>query len=385
MKAKNNATTTLNGGIDDSTETVVVSSGTVFPSTFPFPVLVDSEIMLCTARTGNTLTCTRGQEDTSPAAHLTAATISLMVTAKFITDISTAINADENKIGAASGIATLNSSTKVVEQPASISDHLEGSPTEDLATKAPTSEWAFDHKAATTSVHGAGANTLLNTGDVDDTPVNGADTVPVSSNWAYDHVAAADPHTGYRLESADHSHASTGAQGGQLDHGSALTGLTDDDHTQYIKHALATAANDFLVASGSGAYVKKTLAEAKTILGISSFKAHCVKTETRAVNGSSGDVAYTGYGFTPTALIIFYTESAYSGNGISFTSPSKVSVGWFDNYADSWGAYVVYCQYSSNYQSSVLKTYDADGFTLTWTKTGSPATGTITFTVIALE
>lgn len=39
--------------------------------------------------------------------------------------------------------------------------------------------------------------------DVDDTPVDGVTTRPISSNWAYDHVAAADPHTGYRLESAD--------------------------------------------------------------------------------------------------------------------------------------------------------------------------------------
>jgi len=48
-----------------------------------------------------------------------------------------------------------------------------------------------------------------------------------------DHVVAADPHTGYRLESADHTHQSTGIQAGQLDHGLALTGLTDDDHTNY--------------------------------------------------------------------------------------------------------------------------------------------------------
>jgi len=50
-----------------------------------------------------------------------------------------------------------------------------------------------------------------------------------------------------------------------IDHG-AITGLGDDDHTQYIKHALATATNDFLVASGSGAYIKKTLAETGAIL-----------------------------------------------------------------------------------------------------------------------
>jgi len=53
------------------------------------------------------------------------------------------------------------------------------------------------------------------------------------------HVAAGDPHTGYRLEAADHSHESTGAQAGQLDHGLALTGLTDDDHTQYLLKQMA--------------------------------------------------------------------------------------------------------------------------------------------------
>lgn len=47
------------------------------------------------------------------------------------------------------------------------------------------------------------------------------------------HEAAGDPHTGYRLESADHSHASTGAQGGQVSHAD-LTNLTSGDpHTQY--------------------------------------------------------------------------------------------------------------------------------------------------------
>ena len=34
---------------------------------------------------------------------------------------------------------------------------------------------------------------------------------------------------------ADHTHQSTGAMGGQLDHGLALTGLEDDDHPQYQK------------------------------------------------------------------------------------------------------------------------------------------------------
>jgi hypothetical protein len=36
---------------------------------------------------------------------------------------------------------------------------------------------------------------------------------------------------------------------------------------KYVGHSLATAANDFIVASGAGAFVKKTLAETLTILG----------------------------------------------------------------------------------------------------------------------
>ncbi len=39
-------------------------------------------------------------------------------------------------------------------------------------------------------------------------------------------------------------------------------------HAGHVNHALASAANDMLVASGAGAFVKKTLAEVKAILGL---------------------------------------------------------------------------------------------------------------------
>jgi len=50
-----------------------------------------------------------------------------------------------------------------------------------------------------------------------------------------------------------------------MDHGS-IQGLGDDDHSQYTLHSLADAENDFLVASGNDAFVKKTLAEVGAIL-----------------------------------------------------------------------------------------------------------------------
>lgn len=56
---------------------------------------------------------------------------------------------------------------------------------------------------------------------------------------------------------ADHSHQSTGAAGGTLDHGLALTGLTDDDHTQYVR--LAGRAGGQAAAGGTAASENLTL------------------------------------------------------------------------------------------------------------------------------
>ena len=46
--------------------------------------------------------------------------------------------------------------------------YLEATPTNGETNKAPNSNWAFDHNAAKTGIHGAGANTLLNSSSVID-------------------------------------------------------------------------------------------------------------------------------------------------------------------------------------------------------------------------
>jgi len=45
---------------------------------------------------------------------------------------------------------------------------------------------------------------------------------------------------------------------------------SDDPDAVYVPHSLATAANDFVVASGVGVFIKKTLAQVKSILGLGS-------------------------------------------------------------------------------------------------------------------
>jgi len=46
--------------------------------------------------------------------------------------------------------------------------YLEAAPTNGETNKAPNSDWAFDHNAAETGIHGAGVNTLLNSSSVID-------------------------------------------------------------------------------------------------------------------------------------------------------------------------------------------------------------------------
>lgn len=76
----NNAATALNGSIDNTVTSVTVTDGSVFPSIGNYRLLVGAEIMLCTARSSNTLTVVRGHESTTAASHDNGANIELVFT-----------------------------------------------------------------------------------------------------------------------------------------------------------------------------------------------------------------------------------------------------------------------------------------------------------------
>jgi hypothetical protein len=80
----------------------------------------------------------------------------------------------------------------------------------------------------------------------------------------------------------------TGAQDKVDTHANAA-----DPHTGYIKKSLATTANDFIVASGAGVFVKKTLAEVKAILGLGSAAYTASTAYATATQGTKADNAAT--------------------------------------------------------------------------------------------
>lgn len=93
----NNASTALNGAIDDSTTTIVVADGSVFPTPTGGDWFVATlvgygedglenawEIVRVTARSGNTLTATRAQEGTTAVAWDDGTLIELRLTAESV-------------------------------------------------------------------------------------------------------------------------------------------------------------------------------------------------------------------------------------------------------------------------------------------------------------
>lgn len=81
----NNASTTLNGAINNSTTSVVVTSATLFPTAGNFRIRIEDEIMLVTAVSGSTFTVTRAYEGTTAASHADTTTVREVLTAGVMT------------------------------------------------------------------------------------------------------------------------------------------------------------------------------------------------------------------------------------------------------------------------------------------------------------
>lgn len=99
---------------------------------------------------------------------------------------------------------------------------------------------------------------------------------------------------------------------------------------------------------------------------------------TRDLTAANGDVAYTGVGFVPTSLNSVAAISGLTGAMFfGFADSAKTNKG-FINYDTDTGNYLAnfLIKFSTsagvNFQTAIVKSYDADGFTLTWVKTGSP-------------
>jgi len=143
---------------------------------------------------------------------------------------------------------------------------------------------------------------------------------------------------------------------------SAGTGLADNAiTTTKIANGNVTGAK-IATTSGNGALFSKMVAT------------------TRNLTAASGDVAYTGVGFIPSSIIVFYAiaNSAMFGMGMtdSAKNNSMISQYYSGVTAADAAVFIESSPSSGTEQTAIVKSFDADGFTLTWTKAGAP-TGTL--------
>lgn len=103
--------------------------------------------------------------------------------------------------------------------------------------------------------------------------------------------------------------------------------------------------------------------------------------------GAPTDVAYTGVGFKPTSIQAIAIVGGLKMPSIGFADSAKINSHLQQDPTDVWyiDDFLVWIYSSAGAsQKAIVKSYDADGFTLTWTKTGSP-TGTAQLRFLCLR
>ncbi len=111
---------------------------------------------------------------------------------------------------------------------------------------------------------------------------------------------------------------------------------------------------------------------------------------TRDVSLASGNQSITGIGFKPSAIIFFAAIGTGTGraswgfdDGTNFFSVASNNTA-ADAYSYSGSASIYDIASGSADLKGKISSFDSDGFTVAWTKTGSP-TGTLVIGFIALR
>lgn len=155
--------------------------------------------------------------------------------------------------------------------------------------------------------------------------------------------------------------------------------------------SMSTSTIKGQTVGGSGAPVDLTAAQAAAVIGSvgGTLKSKLITT-TRDLTAATGSVAYTGMGFTPTSCIAFgalpgvavgnntswgLADSARTAGNIFGDANAMQTGAQFISFADVTG---------TNIQQATISSYDADGLTLSWTKTNVP-TGTATIYILCFR
>ena len=113
---------------------------------------------------------------------------------------------------------------------------------------------------------------------------------------------------------------------------------------------------------------------------------------TRDMTASSGNVTYTGVGFTPKLVIFAGGVNNLAGHNLFGAGLTTTRFAVNDGNFDTAGSYAVATTQALQVtnatgpsQAAVIASFNTDGFILTWTKNGTPSSGTATIGYVAFK
>ncbi len=164
-----------------------------------------------------------------------------------------------------------------------------------------------------------------------------------------------------------------------------MSSTTFVDRVTVIATAWLQDINDFFYTLFAGA---TTAAQARTALGVAATPQVASGHGTYDLTTASGNLVITGTGFTPEEVEIWASEPTTKTESHGFVR--TVAGRQYSNYnltdgtrsqshgLGSNGAIIFHIPTAGTAQSAYVSAYSSDGFTLTFTKTGSP-TGTLSY------
>jgi len=113
-----------------------------------------------------------------------------------------------------------------------------------------------------------------------------------------------------------------------------------------------------------------------------------IGTFTRAQDGASASVAYTGVGFKPSMVIFLAGVAAVVGGSVGFSNGTNhylSAEATNGTHRFDTTACILTFDAGTWETNATIASLDSDGFTLAWTKAGSSPSGTITVQYLALR
>lgn len=357
----NNAKTVLASGISAVATSLTVTAGTglLFPvitgSDYFLATLcqlsvtgeINFEIVKVTARTSDVFTIVRAQEGTTGLVYVTGDKVELRLTKETMERREATSNKDAS--GGYPGLTLFKLNLR------NAADTFTSWFTT-AATAART--WTLPDKSGTVAMTSdiTGTNSGVNTGDQTNIPGNAA---TVTTNADMTGVVTSDGNT-TAIADAALSIAKTSGLQTALNAKALLAG---------------SAAQSF--SAGTAAAGTNTTQVATTAFVFSTRTK--IISATRAMNSASGNVSYTGVGFTPRKLTVQARASnqSYISHGMANATENMCSftrdtAGWSTGVLTNALIYVKDLTTETKSQVATIVSMDADGFTLAWVNTGTP-------------